>query len=139
MPHVLVVNETPEILTLFETLLTEEGYAVTLDTFGPQDLAEVKRVMPDLLILDFPVGQEGPGWQLLQKLKMERATAHLPIVICSGAVRQVRELDGWLGEKGISVLLKPFDIDDLLTTTRKMLRANAKAQAADRATPPTGA
>jgi DNA-binding response OmpR family regulator len=139
MPHVLVVNETPEILTLFETLLTEEGYAVTLDTFGPQDLAEVKRVMPDLLILDFPVGQEGPGWQLLQKLKMERATAHLPIVICSRAVRQVRELDGWLGEKGISVLLKPFDIDDLLTTTRKMLRANAKAQAADRATPPAGA
>jgi DNA-binding response OmpR family regulator len=132
----MVVDDTPEILSLFEALLTAEGYRVTLHTFGPQDFSEVQRVQPDLLILDFVIGEERPGWQLLQMLKMDRATAHIPIVICSGAVRQVRELDGWLGEKGISVLLKPFDIDDLLTTTRKLLRPSAKAQAADRATPP---
>jgi len=138
-PFVMVVNDTPEILTLYEALLTPGGYVVTLHTFGPQDLDEVKRVMPDLLILDFAIGQEGPGWQLLQKLKMDRATARILIVICSGAVRLVRELAGWLGEKGISVLLKPFDIDDLLTTTRKRVNARTKAQAADQASPPTGA
>jgi DNA-binding response OmpR family regulator len=137
MPHhVMVVNDTPEILSLFEALLTAEGYAVTLHAFGGQDPAEVRRRQPDLLLLDFVIGEERPGWQLLQMLKMDRATAHIPIVICSGAVRQVRELDGWLGEKGISVLLKPFDIDDLLTTTRKLLRPSAKAQATGRATPP---
>jgi CheY-like chemotaxis protein len=84
-------------------------------------MVEIKRVMPDLLILDFAIGQEAPGWQLLQKLKMDRATARIPIVICSGAVRQLRELDGWLGEKGITTVLKPFDIDDLLIAVRKRL------------------
>ena len=135
-PHIMVVNDAPAILTLFEALLTADGYTVTLHTYGPHDLAEVARIKPDLLILDFPIAQEGLGWQLLQMLKMDRATARIPIVICSGAMRQVRELDGWLGEKGISVLLKPFDIDDLLTTTRKLLRTGAKDQAADHAPPP---
>lgn len=127
--RLMVINDSQEILEMSRAILTEEGYEVTLHAFGVNELAAIKQGRPDLLILDFVVGQEGQGWQLLQKLRMDRATAQLPVVICSGAVRQLRELDGWLGAKGVGVVLKPFDIDDLLRTVRKMLDSRSSRQA----------
>ncbi len=111
--HVLVVNDTPEILDLFREILEEEGYRVTLYSYATRDLDDIKRDLPDLIILDFIIGGEDQGWQLLQKLKMDQTTATLPVIVCTGAVRMVRELEGHLKAKNVGVVLKPFDIDDL--------------------------
>ena len=112
--HILVVNDTVEILDLFREILEEEGYRVSLYSFAFRDLDEIKENRPDLIILDFIIGGEDHGWQLLQKLKMDRETATIPVVVCTAAVRLVRDLEGHLKEKGVGVILKPFDIDDLL-------------------------
>ncbi len=125
--RVMVIDDAQEILDLFQSLLAEEGHEVLLTAFGPADLHEVRKTMPDLLILDFPIGDEGHGWQLVQKLKMTRETAMIPLIICSGAVRLLRDLEGWLGEKGIGTVLKPFDTDDLLLTVRRMLASTQRA------------
>lgn len=119
--HILVVNDTPEILELFRELLEAEGYGVSLYSYAFRDLDEIKRVKPDLMILDFIIGGEDHGWQLLQKLKMDRATADLPVIVCTAALRVVRELEGHLREKGVTVVLKPFDIDDLVAEVRARL------------------
>ena len=112
--RILVVNDTPEILDLFRDILEDEGYAVSLYSHPFKDLAEIKKVRPDLILLDFIIGGEAHGWQLLQQLRMDRATATIPVIVCTAAVGLVRELEGHLKEKGVAVILKPFDIDDLL-------------------------
>jgi CheY-like chemotaxis protein len=112
--HILVVNDTQEILDLFREILEEEGYRVTLSTFTFRDLDDIITLQPDLIILDFLVGGEDYGWQLLQKVKMHRATASIPIIVCTAAVQLVRQLEGHLKEKGVGVVIKPFDIDDLI-------------------------
>ena len=73
-------------------------------------------------------GQEFRGWQLVQKLKMSRETRDIPLIICTGAKREVYEYEGWLTEKNIAVLLKPFDIEDLERIVEKAL-INADVQA----------
>ena len=115
--HILVINDTPAILDLFRDVLAEKGYRVSTDTFTvavETKLAEAKELKPDLIVLDYTVGGEGPGWQLLQLLKMDRATADLPVIVCTGAVRQVEELQGHLKAMGVAVLLKPFDLDQIV-------------------------
>lgn len=112
--HILVVNDSQEILDLFREILEEEGYRVSLSTFAFRDLEEIIRLQPDLIILDFMIGGEDYGWQLLQKVRMSRATAAIPIVVCTAAVQLVRHLEGHLKEKRVGIVLKPFDIDDLL-------------------------
>jgi CheY-like chemotaxis protein len=122
--HVMVVNDTPDILALFEDLLGEEGYRVTTDRFTiemTEMLARVKELRPDLLVLDFRIGGEDQGWQFLQLLKMDRETRGIPIIVCTGAVRQVEELRPHLDEMGVAVVLKPFDIDHLLAVIGKAL------------------
>jgi len=120
----MVVNDTQEILDLFRDLLEEEGYRVSLYSFAFQDLAEVKQRKPDLVILDFIIGGEAQGWQLLQKMKMDRETMSIPIVVCTAAIALVRDLEGRLRDKKVGIILKPFDIDDLL---REVSRALAEA------------
>jgi DNA-binding response OmpR family regulator len=118
-PLALVVNDTQEILELFRDILQEEGWDVSLTTFAPKDLASVIETDPDLVILDFILGDEAYGWQLLQKMKMHRTTQDIPVVVCSGALQLIRELEGQLTAKNVGVVIKPFDIDDLLATIRK--------------------
>ncbi len=118
---IMVINDTQEILELFREILTDEGYKVDIYSYGVHDIAEVKRVNPDLIILDYLIGAEQGGWQLLQKLKMTRDTAKIPILVCTAALKQVQEIEGWLTAKGIAVVPKPFDIDDLLVAVKKAL------------------
>ena len=115
--HILVVNDDPAILELFRELLSEEGYEVTLDKFERQtsELQQsIRDLQPDMVIMDFVIGGESSGWQLLQVVKMDRSTRDIPVIVCTGAVKQVTELSSHLDEMGVHVVLKPFDIDHLL-------------------------
>jgi DNA-binding response OmpR family regulator len=123
-PHILVVNDTQEILDLFREILEEEGFRVSLSAFAINDLDTILDFAPDLVILDFLMGGEQAGWQLLQKMKMDRRTASIPVIVCTAALGMVRELEGHLRAKNVGVVLKPFDIDDLVNEVRKSLRPN---------------
>jgi CheY-like chemotaxis protein len=115
--HILVINDTVAILELFTTMLEEEGYRVTTDGFSvemTEMLARINEDMPDLIVLDFVILDEGKGWQFLQLLKMDRDTRDIPVIVCTAAVKMVEELQVHLDDLAVSVVLKPFDIDDLL-------------------------
>ncbi len=115
--HILVINYDEAILGLFQEMLSEEGYQVTLDKFGRKtsDLLEsIRELQPDLVIMDFIIGHEDSGWQLLQAAKMARDTRDIPVIVCTGAIRQVTDLSYHLDAMGVHVVIKPFDIDHLL-------------------------
>ncbi|MGC4106840.1 MAG: response regulator [Thermomicrobiales bacterium] len=126
-PHILVINDTQEILDLFKDILEEEGFAVTLSSFTFQDVHDVERLAPDLVVLDFLIGGDALGWQMLQKLRMYRPTAGIPIVVCTAALQLVRELEGHLRAKDIFVVLKPFDIDEMVDVVRLALTKTTDA------------
>lgn len=123
--HVFVVNDAPEVLALFQELLGEDGFRVSIDTFrhGSLQLAHdaIRAAEPDLVILDYLIGDEDLGWQLLQMLKMDRATRELPVIICSAAVKTIEQLRAHLQEMHVGVVLKPFDIDVLLSEVARLL------------------
>lgn len=123
--RIMVVNDTQEILDMFRDLLEQEGYEVILYSYAIQDMDEILRHKPDLMILDYIFGAERTGWQLLQKLKMRRDTAAIPVVICTAAKRQVEEIEGHLVAMGVGIVLKPFNVDDLLRTVSQTLDVHA--------------
>jgi CheY-like chemotaxis protein len=122
--RILVVNDTKEILELFQDFLEKElGHQVILMSFAPNELDRVEDEKPDLIIIDFIIGdREMEGWQLLQKLRMHRATAGIPIIACTAAVRQVRESEAYLLEQGIEVVLKPFSLEQLEQAVMRALQ-----------------
>ncbi len=93
--RIMVINDTKDILDMFRAILENEGYEVILYSYAIQDIAEVERIMPDMLIVDVIFGSEKLGWQMIDKLKMNRSTASIPVIVCSAALNAVREMEGY--------------------------------------------
>ena len=124
--HILVINDTQEILELFSVILHDEmGFEVTMDSYRPRILEDIKGIKPDLIISDHVFGEEKIGWQLLQSLKMDRATANIPLIICSAAIKDLKEIEGHLTARDVGVLYKPFDVEELISLVNKKLQEAA--------------
>ncbi|MDQ3695485.1 MAG: response regulator [Chloroflexota bacterium] len=126
--HILAGDDSPEILALLRDILEGEGYRVTM---APEtlSLADIKRVRPDLVILDHMLEDgAGSGWELLRDLRQDPGLATLPVVVCTGAIQRVRDNAAELERLGAQVVLKPFAIDDLLAAIRHFCPAADRAQ-----------
>lgn len=123
--RILVINDTQEILELFEEILTAMGHEVTLLSYAPDELSQIEEADPDLVIVDFVIGgREMEGWQLLQKMRMNRSTQQIPIIACTAAQQAVREQEGYLTQQGIAIVLKPFNVVQLENAVRMALKVS---------------
>lgn len=119
--RIVVVEDTSEILMLFDEILTEEGFEVVPLASPLLALEKIISVRPDLVILDYIFDREAYGWQLLQALKLHRETTHIPVIVCTGALRLAQEIDGYLATREVTLLAKPFSIDELLAAVQQAL------------------
>lgn len=114
--HILAGDDSPAILDLLREILEAEGHRVSVST-DALDLPTIKRVDPDVVVLDHMVDDgDRSGWRLIQQIRDDPQTAALPIVVCTGAVHRVRQQASLLERLGVDVVLKPFDIDHLVAT-----------------------
>ena len=124
MTRIMVVNDSMEFLQLMEELLTGEGYEVSLVETGAGTRAAAQQIRPDLLILDVRL-PDMSGFEVLNLLRLDPETQSTPVLLCTAAVRDVQAQEQVLQERGIPVLFKPFDLDDLLQAVRNILGESA--------------
>ena len=120
-PHILVVNHAPEIIALMQELLDDAGYHVSTMLRDGQSIDTIVAVAPDLIIIDYMWPGSDDEWTLLNLLTIDRRTRHIPVIVCTAAVRQVRNMEDHLCSIGVRVVYKPFDIDHLLGVVREVL------------------
>jgi CheY-like chemotaxis protein len=120
-PHILSIDHTPEILSLLRDLLEDEGFRVTAWNRGDKRLAEIVALAPDLVTLDYTWSTVDDDWSFLRMLKGDRRTARIPVILCTGAVREVEALRPHLQTMGVAVVFKPFDIDQVIQAVRNAL------------------
>ncbi|MEA2573909.1 MAG: hypothetical protein QOH93_1207 [Chloroflexia bacterium] len=122
--HILIVNDTEDLRQLMRDILhVEGGYEVSEGTYKPgTSMFEwVEELKPDLVIADVMFDQESLGFELVETVRLNPATTHIPILLCSGAITALRERQAYLAEKGVGVLYKPFAVEDLLRAVKQML------------------
>ncbi len=129
--HILVINDTQDVLDAIKMVLEDAEYTVTTRTEPTTTAADVEHIQPDLLILDMLFAGKNVGWELIQALRLHPATAHLPVIVCTAARREVTESESVLLGKGVSVVYKPFDIDELVAAVEQALKAPANIPADD--------
>ncbi|MBI4080160.1 MAG: response regulator transcription factor [Candidatus Levybacteria bacterium] len=115
--NVLIAEDDPAICDVVTVILQEEGYAcAVIDTFD-SFISEVASKRPDLILLDIWLSGED-GSSLAKKLKTDNKTKSIPIVMMS-ANNETEKIANESGADGF--LLKPFDIDDLISTVRRFI------------------
>jgi len=117
--HVLTIDDDQAILDLYQLALEREGYTVSISLMANEDAREIAKLMPDLIILDFKMDKHNVGILMLEQLKMYRPTKDIPVLICTAALKDIREQEDVFVQKGIPVLYKPFDLDEFLQLVKK--------------------
>lgn len=129
--HILALNDDPSVLGLYRDLLEEEGYRVTTRSYVDHDLADIWQLAPDLIVLDYMWAEDDDAWSLLWLLCLDPQTAGLPLVLCTGAVREARRFAHQLEGLGVRVVLQPFDIGRLLAVITAALATGEDGPARD--------
>ena len=118
-PLVLVVDDNPRLLHLFERYLVSEGYRFRGVTDVPSAL-EVRTVDRfEVIVLDIMM-RDVDGWGLLQRLRSDPEVGRIPVIVCS--VLDDRELAYALGAQGF--LKKPVSRSQILDALRTALDAS---------------
>lgn len=119
--RIIVVDDDQTIRHLIREVLTEEGYEVILLCNATGKIETIRQAHPDLIILDYIFAGEKHGWDVLNKLKSVRALAAVPVVLCSGAQRDIWEVKPQLTQMNVPVLEKPFGINELIEIVRESI------------------
>jgi DNA-binding response OmpR family regulator len=131
--HIVVIDDAQDLRALYREFLTEEGFAVSSYGCDEVDVAMIAQVAPDLIVLDGLRPGGSSGWSILRTLKLAAETDTIPVVLCTAAAHEVQGYADDLVAMAVPVVLKPFNIDELLLTIRDALRPlQATVQADER-------
>lgn len=122
-PHILVIDDEPQILRALRTILTAKGFRVSVANRGEEGLALAATQSPDLIILDLSL-PDMDGNEVASQL---REWSQVPIIVLS--VRETeRDKVTALDRGADDYLTKPFGIEELLARIRVALRHSTQAQ-----------
>ena len=125
--HVLLVDDTEAILDVMRDVLEAEGYRVSV-SLEPLDLNRIRDLQPDVIVQDLLfAGKPATDWKSLSLARPDTNGAQIPLILCTAALQTVKEpeMAENLDRLGVRVLLKPFDLDDLLMVVSEALSPQA--------------
>jgi CheY-like chemotaxis protein len=125
-PLVLVVNDDTAFLELMEQLLHDEGYEAEALKSTKNALDHIKKRRPSVIVLDVRINNEEAGLLLLDLITLDPDTRSIPVIIASANLQALAGREDELRAKGIYVIAKPFDIDDLAALIRTALRRDER-------------
>ena len=118
---ILAIDDEESIRIALNELLTVSGYSVKLAENADVALEILKKKKPDLMILDVMM----PGMKsvdFIKKVKSNKKYKSIPIIhLTVVAVSMAEKIS--MKKKGLVVdyITKPFDIDDLLDSIKRVI------------------
>jgi excisionase family DNA binding protein len=119
-PLILIVDDDDGLREYLRSNLEIEGYLVREAASAEEGLAVLEDEPPDLILLDVMMPRMN-GWEMLQRVQEKHGVGAIPVIMFSGKVddREAAAAE----ERGAQAFLgKPFDPEQLLASTRQLLR-----------------
>lgn len=116
-PHILIVDDDPQIGDLLSDYLTQHGYRISLAREGREMARVLKRGKVDLVVLDIML----PGTDGLSLCRELRATSEVPIIMLSAVGEEADRVVG-LEVGADDYIAKPFSPRELLARIKALVR-----------------
>lgn len=120
--HILVADDNLSAREVLRGLLTKFGYELTFATNGQEALAEAKRIVPDVILLD--VMMPGlTGFQVCERIRSDAQLAEVPILLITALDDRESRLQG-IKAGADDFISKPFDPVELSARVQTILQLN---------------
>lgn len=108
-------------MALMRELLEEEGYRATIWDRKENAYHVIKRERPNLVIIDIRLQSPDEGWKVLEQVRLDPMTTHVPVIVCSADTQFLRWKRRQLQEMNCAVLEKPFRLTELLRAVESLV------------------
>src|SRR5690242_4794045 len=122
--NILIVDDSPDKLSLLEAALCLAGYRVTTATDGDEALAAIESYQPDLVITDVMMPRMN-GYELAQKIRANPLTKFIPVIMQTAVGRGAADLRRASEVGALGYITDPTDLELLLARTRTLLEFKA--------------
>lgn len=121
MKHtVMIVDDNTYIVEGLIAILKRRDYQVISAKEGAECLKMLKTVTPDVILLDLTM-EPMDGWEILEKIKGDQVTRHIPVIIFSGreiSADEKQEHSTYVED----YMVKPLNPKNLLKTIELAVR-----------------
>lgn len=108
---VLVVDDSPDSLSMLNAALEQQGYSVLIALDGRQALSIAAKIKPDIILLDAIMPQLD-GFATCRLFKTDPALLDIPVIFMTG-LSDTGSIVRGLESGGVDYLSKPVNIDEL--------------------------
>ena len=116
---ILIIDDEKDLIKLVKEILELEGFEVSGAYDGEEGLRKAASEMPDLILLD--IRMPGlTGFQVLERLKMNKATSHIPVVMLTTSVLR-RDRDKAFDLGAVDYVIKSLEGFELGERIRRIL------------------
>ncbi len=124
--RVVCVEDEPEIIDLIRLILGRKGFDLTGATGGLEGLEAIRRVKPDLVLLDLMM-PDMDGWEVYQQMKADPELKNIPVIVVTAKAQSIDKILGLHIAKVDDYVTKPFGPQELLQSVERVLSAKAQA------------
>jgi CheY-like chemotaxis protein len=123
------VDEVEDNRRIYSMFLTAAGFEVQSASDGPEALAKVRTLRPDVVVMDFSIPGID-GWHVTRRLKRDPQTRRIPVIgltghALAGAEQRARQA-GW-----DMFLTRPCLPEDLQQHIERLMAGSAMTRRAD--------
>jgi DNA-binding response OmpR family regulator len=133
---VLVVDDSPDALSMINDALEADGMDVLVALEGKQALTIAKRIRPDVVLLD-AVMPGMDGFETCRQLKQNADLADIPVIFMTG-LSDTDDIVRGLEVGGVDYLVKPINPTELLARMKVHLSNARLTKSAQTALDSTG-
>jgi signal transduction histidine kinase/DNA-binding response OmpR family regulator/ligand-binding sensor domain-containing protein len=126
LPQILIIEDNPDVVQYIVSVLNDD-YHITTASDGKKGLEQALQYIPDLIISDVMMPQMD-GFQVLNTLKQDTRTSHIPIILLTAKADIDSKLEG-LQYGADAYLTKPFHKAELLVRIQSLLTKKQRLQA----------
>jgi CheY-like chemotaxis protein len=120
--YLLVVEDIPDILSLFDTTLKFGGYRVVTACNGQEALEAIARERPALVITDVLMPRLD-GFGLVHRLRINPETREIPVIVITATYVAPEDREFALSIGVTRFIEKPVDLDQFLSVVADLLKS----------------
>lgn len=119
---ILIIDDEQDLVRLVKEILEMENFQVSTAYDGEEGLRKAISEIPDLILLDIKMPGVN-GFQVLERLKIDKATSHIPVVmLTTSGLRQDRDKAFDLG--AVDYVVKSLEGFELGERIHKILKGH---------------
>ena len=124
MARILIVEDEANIVKLFSVRLERLGHTICAAASGGAALDAAHAASPDLILLDVMI-PEINGFEVLQQLKADPATAPIPVLMLTARGHE-HDIAAGLEGGAEDYIVKPFSFPELIARVSIALARHAR-------------